>query len=139
MTSKIFAVVAAVMLATPVFAAGDAAKGEKDFNRCKSCHAITAEDGTNIVRGGRTGPNLYGVIGRTAGTVDGFRYGKDLVAAGEAGLVWDEATFEAYVQDPRGFLVDYLDSNKARSKMAFKLKSGAEDVYAYLLSVSDAQ
>ena len=139
MTSKIYAAVAAVLLATPVFAEGDAAAGEKAFNRCKSCHTITADDGTTIVRGGRTGPNLYGVIGRQAGTYEDFRYGKDLVAAGEAGLVWDEATFETYLQDPRAFLVDYLDSKKARSKMAFKLRDGGEDIYAYLVSVSGGE
>ena len=29
--------------------AGDAAKGEADFKKCKSCHSITAADGTEVV------------------------------------------------------------------------------------------
>lgn len=114
---------------------GDAAAGEKEFNKCKSCHMIVADDGTEVVKGGRTGPNLYGVVGRQAGTFEDFRYGDSLVAAGEAGLVWDEATFVAYVQDPKGFLAEYLDDSSARSKMSYRLRKGMEDVYSYLVSV----
>ncbi len=140
MKLKIATALAAATLATGAFAeshagSGDAAAGEKEFNKCKSCHMIVADDDTEIVKGGRTGPNLYGVIGRQAGTVEGFRYGDSLVAAGEAGLVWDEEQFVAYVQDPRTFLKEYLDDSGAKSKMSFRLRKGMEDVYAYLVSV----
>lgn len=128
--------VALLISAAPAFAEGDAAAGEKGFNKCKSCHMVVSPAGDTIVKGGRTGPNLYGIAGRTAGTVDGFRYGADLVKAGEAGLVWDEESFVAYTQDPRKFLRETLDNKSAKSKMTFKLKSGAEDIYAYLVSVS---
>ena len=77
------------LLAVPAFADGDAAKGEKEFKKCKACHAIEAPDGTAIMKGGKTGPNLYGVVGRTAGTYPDFNYGESLVSAGQAGLVWD--------------------------------------------------
>ena len=93
--------------------------------------------GEVIVKGGRTGPNLYGIIGRQAGSVEDFRYRDDIVAAGEKGLTWDEETFEAYVQDPTAFLKEYLDDGGARSGMTFKLREGASDVYAYLASLSD--
>ena len=126
---------ALALMSAPALAEGDAAKGEKAFNKCKSCHMIVDDAGETIVKGGRTGPNMFGMPGRTAGTVDGFRYGDDLVAAGEAGLIWDEATFVEYVQDPRKFLRTYLDDSKAKSKMSFKLKSGGEDIYAYLQSL----
>ncbi|MEM9636860.1 MAG: c-type cytochrome [Pseudomonadota bacterium] len=135
---RTLAAIMALSFAAPVFAdghsTGDAAEGEKTFNRCKSCHMIVADDGTEIVKGGKTGPNLYGVIGRQAGTAD-FRYGDDLVAAGEAGLVWDEANLAEYTADPREFLRTFLDDSKAKSRMAFKLKKGGEDVAAYLASV----
>ena len=124
------------LLAAPALAEGDAAKGEKVFNKCKACHAIVSDSGETIVKGGKTGPNLYGVVGRTAGTYEDFRYGDDIVAAGEAGLVWDEESFTTYVQDPRAFLQDTLDDKKAKSKMSFKLKKGGEDVFAYLKSVA---
>jgi cytochrome c len=97
---------------------------------------IVSDDGTQIVKGGKTGPNLYGVIGRQAGTVEGFRYGADLVAAGEAGLIWDETLLAEFVKDPRGFLKTQLNSSKAKSKMSLKLKSGGEDIAAYLASLS---
>lgn len=136
--TRTFAAILALSFAAPAFAdshsTGDAAAGEKTFNKCKSCHMIETDDGEVIVKGGKTGPNLYGVIGRTAGTAD-FKYGKDLVAAGEAGLVWDEANLTEYTTDPRAFLRTYLDDSKAKSRMAFKLKKGGEDVAAYLASV----
>lgn len=125
------------LLAAPALAEGDAAKGEKTFNKCKACHMIVSDSGETIVKGGRTGPNLYGVVGRTAGTYEDFRYGKAIVAAGEAGLVWDEESFIAYVEDPRTFLQETLDDKKAKSKMSFKLRKGGEDVFAYLKSVAE--
>ncbi|WP_298844580.1 cytochrome C [uncultured Roseobacter sp.] len=136
--TRTFAALIALSFAAPAFAdghsTGDAAAGEKEFNKCKACHMIESDAGETIVKGGKTGPNLYGVIGRTAGTAD-FRYGDDLVAAGEAGLVWDEANLAEYTKDPRAFLRAFLDDSKAKSKMAFKLKKGGEDVAAYLASV----
>ena len=122
--------------AVPALAEGDAEAGAKTFNKCKSCHSIVSPDGEAIVKGGKTGPNLYGVVGRTAGTYEGFKYGDSIVAAGEKGLTWDEEHFVTYVQDPKGFLKDYLGETSAKSKMTFKLKSGGEDVFAYLQSVS---
>lgn len=123
---------ALLCLAAPAFAEGDAAAGEKAFNKCKSCHAVVSDAGETLVKGGKTGPNLWGIAGRTAGTVADFKYGDDLVAAGAAGLVWDEASFAGYVQDPRAFLQDTLGDTGAKSKMSFKLKSGGEDIFAYL-------
>ena len=75
------------------------------------------------------------IIGTQAGSQEGFKYKKSIVAAGEAGLIWDEATLAEYVADPSKFLKAYLDDSKARSGMSFKLKKGGEDVAAYLKSV----
>ena len=125
----------AIAFAGTAFAEGDAEAGAKEFNKCKSCHMIVADDGTEIVKGRRTGPNLYGIIGKQAGVQAGFRYGDSLVAAGEAGLIWGEETFVKYVQDPKKFLATYLDDAGARSKMSYRLRKGMEDVYAYLVSV----
>ena len=124
------ATLALTLLAAPALADGDAAKGAKEFGKCKSCHMIATADEI-IVKGGKTGPNLFGVIGRTAGTAD-FKYGADLVAAGEAGLVWSEKTLARYIEDPRAFLQDLLGDKGAKSRMSFKMRKGAEDVAAYL-------
>ena len=128
--------------AAPAFAAshasGDAAAGEKVFNQCKACHSIIDADGKDIVKGGKTGPNLYGLPGRTAGTYEGFKYKDSIIAAGEKGLAWDEEHFVVYVQDPNAFLKEYLDDPKARSGMAFKARNeeDAKNVWAYISSVS---
>ncbi len=136
---RIFVTIAASLIAaSAAHAEGDAAAGEKLFKKCKACHAIVSPDGEVIYKGGKVGPNLYGVVGRTAGTVEGFRYGASLAAAGEAGLVWSEDLIAAYVADPKAFLADYLDDSGAKSKMTFKLRSGGEDVAAYLASVAPA-
>ena len=138
MIQKILTVCAAIALAAPAFAEGDAEKGEKEFKKCKSCHAIASEDET-IVKGGRTGPNLYGIPGRAAGTVEGFRYSGLVVTAGEGGLVWDEASFIGFVQDPSAYLKD-LTGESGRSKMTFKVRKeeAAMNLWAYLVSVSPA-
>lgn len=139
---RIAATLIATLLAVPAFAdghtTGDAAKGEKTFKKCKSCHMIESDSGEKIFEGGKTGPNLFGLPGRAAGSVEGFKYSKDLAAAGEAGLIWTEENFAAYTADPKGFLQTFLDDKKAKSKMSYRLKKGAEDVYAYLASVSPA-
>lgn len=137
---------AAALCAAPAFAqdamapSGDPAAGEEAFNRqCVACHVVVDEEGNTIAgRNSRTGPNLYGVPGRQAGTVEDFRYGDSIVEAGEAGLTWDEESFVAYVQDPNGFLREYLDDNRARGRMAFQVRDpeDAADLYAYLVSVS---
>jgi len=120
-------------------ATGDAEAGEKVFSKCKACHSVVDADGEVIVKGGRNGPNLYGLYKRVAGTEEGFgkKYGKSLIEAGAAGLVWDEENFVNYVADPRAFLRETLDDKKARSKMSFKLGDAedAANVWAYLVSV----
>ncbi len=122
---------ALLALSLPALASGDADEGEKIFKKCKSCHTIASPDET-IVKGGRTGPNLFGAIGRAAGSVEGFKYSKSMISAGEAGLVWDEEKLAEYVQDPTAYLKKELDDPKARAKMSFKLRKGGEDVAAYL-------
>ncbi|MGH1412442.1 MAG: c-type cytochrome [Pelagimonas sp.] len=143
MKMTIASALAVATIATGAFAdshapSGDAAAGEKLFKKCKSCHTIQDADGNNVVKGGKTGPNLFGVVGRAAASVEGFKYGSDLVTAGEAGLVWDEESFVAYVTDPKKFLRAHLENDKAKSKMTFRLKKGGEDVYAFLASVAPA-
>ena len=108
--------IAAAAFCGPALAAGDPAAGEKVFAKCKTCHSITAADGTVIQKGAKVGPNLYGVIGRPAGTVADFKYSPSMIAAGEKGLVWDEATVVEYVQDPTAFLKAYLGDDKARAR-----------------------
>ncbi|MGJ8586211.1 MAG: c-type cytochrome [Marinosulfonomonas sp.] len=131
---KISVIATALILAAGAsYAEGDAAKGEKDFKKCKSCHMIANGDDV-IVKGGKTGPNLYGVVGRPAGEQADYKYSKALLEARDAGLIWTEETLNAYVQDPKAFLRETLGDSSAKAKMTFKLKK-PQDVVAYLASV----
>jgi cytochrome c len=132
MKSALFAALA--LFALPAHAA-DPAKGESEFKKCKACHAIVAPDGTEVQKGGKTGPNLWGLIGRPVAAQEGYGYGESILAVGATGMVWDEASLAAYITDPAKWLKETLGDSSARSKMSFKLAKGAEDVAAYLASV----
>jgi cytochrome c len=127
------------LAATPLLAEGDAANGEKVFKQCQTCHVVAAPDGTLLAgKAGKTGPNLYGVVGRPAGSYPDFNYGDSMLAANAKGLVWNEEEIVAYVHDPSAFLKEYLGDPKARGKMTFKLakEQDAHDVVAYLISLA---
>ncbi|MEM7463806.1 MAG: cytochrome c family protein [Pseudomonadota bacterium] len=111
---------------------GDAVKGKKVFKKCAACHTV-GESAKNKV-----GPVLNDVVGRPAGTFADYKYGKSIIAAGEAGLVWNEEELFIYLVDPRKYLRAKLDDKKAKSKMTFKLKKEQDrlDVIAYLKTFS---
>lgn len=123
-----------VLTAAPAAFAGDAAAGEELWRNCRSCHSITDDAGTAIQRGGRTGPNLYGLPGRAIASVEGFRYSEAMLAVGATGLAWDEALFVEYLADPNAFVAAHGGSGRA--SMNFRLAEGAADMWAYLASVS---
>ena len=127
--------IAALGLSAAPALAGDAALGEAEFKKCKACHAITAPDGTEVQKGGKTGPNLWGLDGKAVGSTAEFKYGESILAAGAAGKVWDEASLAVYVTDPAAWLKEATDDDDSKSKMTFKLTKGAEDMAAYLVSL----
>ena len=122
------------LLTMPVFAEGDTAKGENIFKRCKACHSIITPDGTALQKGGKTGPNLFGIIGRVVGSDPDFKYGDAMQAVAAKSLVWDEAAVAAYVTDPTAWLKEQSGDEKAVAKMTFKLPKGGDDIAAYLAS-----
>jgi cytochrome c len=126
--------VLALALATPAFADADAAEGAENFKKCKSCHAIVAPDGTEIQKGGKTGPNLWGVVGRAVGSSADFKYGDGILAAQAKGVVWDEAQIVTYLADPNAWVKAASGDDAAKSKMTFKLPKpeDAADLAAYL-------
>ena len=134
------AIAALAFTAAPAFAdghlaaTGDAGEGESAFRQCQSCHVVEDPSGEVLAgRAAKTGPNLYGVVGRTAGTVEGFSYSDIIVTAGEGGMIYDEATFVAFVQDPTSHLREVTGEN-GRSKMSFKVRKeeDAVNLYAFL-------
>lgn len=72
-------------------ATGDAQKGKTVFARCAACHSMDA--GKNGI-----GPTLAGVVGRQAGSVNGFRYSAALKGSG---IRWDAASLDNYLASPR--------------------------------------
>lgn len=74
---------------------GDLENGRKRFALCRSCHTITP-GGPNM-----TGPNLYGVFGRKAGSKEGFNYSD---AVKNAGFTWDADKLDHWLTNPQTFL-----------------------------------
>ena len=78
-----------------LLALGDAAHGEKVFKKCSACHMIVS-GGKNMI-----GPNLWGVIGRTAGSVSDYKYSKAMVAYGKE---WTFEEMNAYLIKPQAYI-----------------------------------
>ena len=110
------AAAAGILMALPA-QAGDAKAGEKVFRKCKSCHYVDQEKN-------KTGPHLVNIIGRAAGSVDGFKYSKVMK---DSGLTWDEATLAEFLKKPKAYLKG--------TKMAFaglRKDKEIDDLIAYL-------
>ena len=100
------------------------AAGEKVFRQCSACHQV-GEGARN-----RTGPHLNAIFGRTAGTIEGFRYSKSMVEAGAEGLVWTDKTMAEFLANPRTYI--------QRTRMSFGGLRKPEDIAAlnaYLASL----
>jgi cytochrome c len=106
-----------VTVAANAWADGDAKKGKRVFNKCKTCHELTTEKN-------KIGPSLMGVIGRKAGTVPGFKYSS---AMKNSDIVWDEKTINAYIADPKKF----VPGNKM-VLAPIRKEDQREDLIAYL-------
>ena len=93
---------------------GDAGRGAKVYERCGACHSPDAD---------RVGPRHRGVVGRRAGSIDGFPYS---AALKRSGVIWDEASLEKWLTDPQAFIPG--------QRMGFRLGDAQEraDVIAYL-------
>ncbi len=112
----LFAFTAITVFVSPA-AAGDAALGQKVFNKCKACHDV-AEPKNKV------GPSLKGLFGRSAGNVQGFSYSE---AMKNSGIVWSEDTLKTYLADPKAVVPG--------TKMSFtglKKQEEIENILEYL-------
>jgi nitrite reductase (NO-forming) len=80
----------AATLAAPAHAQGDVAAGEQVFRKCQACHSI--DPGQN-----RVGPSLFDVIGRSAGSLEGYSYS---VAMSRSDVVWTPETLDEFLASP---------------------------------------
>jgi cytochrome c len=105
----VVAALAAVLPAT--VAAQNAEDGKAVFNKCRACHQV-GPNAKNMV-----GPALNGLIGRKAGTIEGFNYSE---ANKNSGIVWDEETFREYIKNPK--------AKMPNTKMVFPGLSDEKDI-----------
>ena len=102
----------------PAVAAGDPVFGGKLFIQCRACHTVGAAERNGI------GPNLNGIVGRKAGTRDGYVYSP---AMAKAGIVWTPANLDRFLAKPSAVVPG--------TKMAFAgvaAQKGRDDLVAYL-------
>jgi cytochrome c len=111
------AATAALFTMGTAWADGDAAAGKEVFKKCALCHSPDA--GVNKI-----GPSLHGIVGRHSGSIENFTYSPAMKSADK---VWDEATLNTYLTDPRGLVPG--------TKMIFpglKDEKDRQNVIAYL-------
>jgi len=107
-----------------LLALGNLAHGEKVFKKCSACHMI-ASGGKNMI-----GPNLWGVIGRTAGSMSDYKYSKAMVAFAKQ---WSFEEMNGYLIKPQAYIKG--------TKMAFaglRKEKDRASVILYLNSKSDS-
>ena len=114
-----------------LFALSAAARAESETsdgklafnNACRTCHSFKPGDN-------RLGPTLHGVVGRKAGSVEGYQFSS---AMQQSSIVWDEANLDAFIEDP----------NKVVHGNAMKPYGGIDDpaqrqeIVAYLKTLSE--
>jgi cytochrome c len=113
-----FLAAASIVGATPASADtapnGDAAHGEALYQGCQACHSVDDND---------LGPKHRGVVGRRAGSVEGYSYS---TALKNSNLTWDEATLDSWLTNPSALVPG--------TKMFFKIDDpqARSDIIAYL-------
>lgn len=115
------AAVGVALIAVSPATAEDLANGANAFKKCRACH----DAGPNAKN--KVGPQLNGIVGRIAGTVEGFNYSEAMTEAGSKKLVWDDESLNGYLEAPTTYL--------PKNKMAFvgiKDEKERADLIAYL-------
>ena len=105
--------------------AQDAENGESVFRQCRACHQM-GDNAKNLV-----GPQLNGIVGRKASSVEGFNYSQASKDSAAKGLTWTEDKLDVYLEAPATFMPG--------TKMAYagvKDKGDRADLIAYLKKAS---
>ena len=99
--------------------------GQAVFRVCRACHLV-GDNAKNAV-----GPQLNSIVGRPAGSVDGYTYSPNLKELGAGGFVWNEQNLDRYLENPKSVVPN--------GKMVFPgVKDGADraDLVAYLKTLA---
>lgn len=123
---KLVTITLSTLLALNVaaLAEGDIKKGKKVFKKCAACH--TVKEGKH-----KLGPSLFGIFGRTAGSVEGVKYSDAMIASG---IVWDEDNMREFLTKPKGYIKG--------TSMAFggiKKEKQVDDLIAYMEDKTTAE
>ena len=105
-----------IILTVSIANTADPVKGKKVFRKCSACHSL--QEGKNKI-----GPSLYNLLGRKAGSVEGYKYSK---AMKNSDVVWDEESLDKFLTKPRKFI--------KKTKMSFlgiKKKSLRDDLISF--------
>jgi cytochrome c len=80
------------LLAAPAVAQEEGQDGQLAFNNhCRTCHST--DEGDN-----RLGPSLHDIVGREAGSIDGYDYSS---ALDSSDMVWNSEKLDAFIADPQ--------------------------------------
>ena len=120
MTTHLLVVVAlAAVAASYARAEGDPAAGKLLYaTRCAACHSLEYNG---------VGPTHKGLIGRRAGTAQGYTYSNALK---NSSVVWEEATLSRWLTDPDKFIpgqkmfVSVPDAKERADIVAYLLQAG---------------
>lgn len=106
-----------------LLAVADAGKGARQWNKCKACHTLE--------KGGahKTGPNLYGIVGRTIAAIDDFRYSSALEAMGTS--VWTYEAVDEWLANPQAM------AKGSKMVLAVPRAGQRADLIAYLATFTD--
>ena len=104
-----------------LMASADAAAGEKEWAKCRSCHALDGKDGT--------GPHLNGVVNRATASVAGFGYSSAMTEHAAEFPTWDYDHLQRFLENPRGVV-----SGTAMSFAGIRDPQARANLIAYLES-----
>ena len=96
-----------------IFASTNSAEGAKIFKKCAACHSI-AEGGANKI-----GPALWGVLGRTAGSLPDYKYSKAMAAYSKN---WSFEEMNGFLTKPKDWIkgtkMSFAGLKKAKERAA---------------------
>jgi cytochrome c len=117
-----------ILIVSPAFAAGDATRGKQKFRlTCETCH-LAVRDASRNDELTKIAPNLFGVVGRRAGTKKGFRYSDAMKGSG---ITWTEEILRVYIKEPQKLI-----PNVRMSFQGLSNQQDIDDVVAYLATLS---
>ncbi len=101
--------------------AADATFGERLFDRCLPCHTVAQGSPHSL------GPNLFGVIGRAAGTAEGYVYSPAMT---NSGVTWTAENVALFLRDENGSSPDSFIPGNRMIQLALPTPAEVENMLA---------